>query len=153
MAGEIRTYDHEKITLSLDFTDGPSINLTIGLVDSANAIQENKDGPRYTRRGDRQGNYVRNRSPKQGGNLTLTYVAESPTNDELSAALLADHRLGVDRVGTMVMKDLRGTTLVTYKGAFIEDDPAIAFGDTAADRVWVIGYADREGVIGGAPIS
>jgi len=151
MSGELRQYDPDQITISWSFRGGEtgSIDLAEGLIDGPNAIVDAKDAPKWTRRSDRNSNVVRNRSRKKGGTLTLTYVAESEIQDLLTPLVIADGETG-SIVGDIVIKDLNGSTIMTYIGAFIENDPDPAFGDTAADRVYVFGYADRVALLGGA---
>lgn len=148
MSGELRQYDPDQITASWSLRTGEAFDLTEGLIDGPNAIVDAKDAPKWTRRSDRQGNTVRNRSRKKGGALTFTYDAESEIQDILTPIVLADGETGVF-VGDIVIRDLNGSTMLTYIGAFIENDPDPAFGDTAADRVYVFGYGERIAMPGG----
>jgi hypothetical protein len=148
MAGELRNYDSNRVTVSWTIPTG-TIDLTPGLIDGGGAIVQAKDGPRWSRRGDRQGNMVRNLGRKRGGSVTLTYVAEAQIQDQLSGLVETDAQLQ-NVVGVIKVKDLNGTTVMVYNGAFIEDDPPLNYGDAAADRPWVFGYAEAVGIVGGA---
>ena len=92
---------------------------------------------------------IRNLSRKRGGALTCIYVNESQIHDEYSAIIALDLVL-LSQVGIILVKDLQGTTMNTYLGAFIEDDPVLDYGDTAGDRAYVFGYAARVPFQGGA---
>ena len=148
MAGELTQFDPDRVTVVWSLAN-KSIDLTPGLMDGAGAIQETKDAPPWTRRGDRQGNMVRIKSSKKGGQLQLTYAAEAKKQGELTTTYVAD-QIGDNQVGIITVRDLNGTTLMTYVGAFIENDPDVGFGDVAADRVYVFGFAERIPGIGGA---
>lgn len=149
MAGELRTYDPAKVTAVWALPTG-AFNLTPGLIDGAGAIAETKDSPRSSRRGDRNGNMVRNISKKKGGTLAFTYVEEAEIHNALSAYAQTDAQTN-NIVGTITIKNLAGDTVAVYNGAHIEDDPLINYGDTAGDRVWVFGYAERIAFFGGSP--
>lgn len=142
MAGELRNFDPDKVTVSWAVTGGGVVDLTLGLVDEATAIQEAKDAPAWSHRTDRQGNAVRNKMRKKSGTLTLTYVAESEIQKELTRIYLIDDTLE-DQIGVITIKDLNGSTLMVYNGAYIENDPDLGYGSEAANRTYVFGYAER----------
>lgn len=152
MPGELRTFDPDQVQVTWARSTGAAIDLTEGLIDGPGAIAEAKDGPAWTRRGDRKGNMVRNKRPAKGGTLTLTYVAESEIQELLTAAYLADQETEAE-VGDIVVKDLNGSTIMIYHGAFIEDDPTLSYGDTAADRPYVFGFAERVPFLQGAEVT
>jgi hypothetical protein len=149
MAGELRPYDPNQVTVSWTINGIGTIDLTQGLIDGPGAIVDTKDAPRWTRRSDRQSNAVRNKGSKRGGFLVLTYGAEAQIQDALSGYAITDDQVEAV-VGLIKIKDLNGTTVAEYLGAFIEDDPSLNYGDTASDRPWVFGYAERVAVLGGA---
>lgn len=148
MSGELRNFFPDKVTVTWTLASG-TLDLTPGLVDGPGAIAEVKDSKPWSRRGDRNSNMVRNRSQKKGGNLNLTYVNEAKLHETLSAYAITDGQTGAI-VGTIKIRDLNGSTVITYLGAFIEDDPTNTYGDTAGDRVWSFGYAERIVFHGGA---
>lgn len=148
MSGELRNFDPAKITCTWALVAG-TLDLTKGLIDGPGAIANSKDAPPWTRRGDRNSNMVRNRSGKKGGYLSLTYVAEAEIHDVLTGYFISDEQTQTI-VGAIKIKDLNGTSGYTYLGAFIENDPDENYGDTAADRVWVFGYAERVPFHGGS---
>jgi hypothetical protein len=148
MAGELRNYDPERVILTWALAAGP-IDLTLGLIDGPGAIVESKDAPAWSRSGDRQGNVIRNKMRNKSGFLTCTYKGESSLLATLSGIYIAD-QASQTSVGPMVLRDLNGSTLMTYLGAFIEDDPALGFGDTMSDRPYLFGFAQRVPFIAGS---
>ncbi len=148
MSGELRNYDPSKITAGWSIVGG-TLDMTRGLIDGPGAIVDSKDAPPWTRRGDRNSNMVRIKSGKKGGFLTFTYVSESQIKDKLSQLFLQDQETETV-VGALKIKDLNGTTVMEYLGCFIENVPDLNYGDTAADSVYVMGYAERVPYHGGA---
>lgn len=149
MAGELRTYDPEKITCTFSISGAGAIDLTRGLVDASGAITVSRDSAKWSRRSDRQGNVARIKSSKKGGTITLTYAAESEICDVLSGLSNADDQTEAI-TGQIVIKDLNGTTICSYLGAFIENVPSPVYGDMAADRAYVFGFAEAVEFLGGA---
>lgn len=150
MAGQLRPFHPDRVSAVWSIRGGAALDLTIGLIDGPGAITEAKDAPARSRRSDRQSNTVINRSSKKGGTVTFTYVAEAELQDVLSALFLAEETSGTINVGDLVVRDLNGSTIMTYVGCFIEDDPTVQYGDTAADRAYVFGYSERVPFVGGA---
>lgn len=149
MAGELRQYHPQKTTATWAIRGGAVVDLTQGLIDATNAIQETKDAARWSRKSDRQGNTVRNALSNNGGTIAFTYLAEAAIHDTLSKILLLDGNLQ-NQVGDIVIRDLLGTTIMVYVGAFIQDDPVLGYGDTASDRTYLFGYSKRIPSMGGA---
>ena len=153
MSGELRNFDPDSWTVTWELAGGlGSIDLTRGLIDGPGAMVEAKDNPRWTRRADRNSNLVRNKRKPKSGSLTLTYVAEAEIQDEFSVIMGIDETTG-SQVGDIVVKDNNGTTVITYRSAYIEDDPNVSMGDAAADRPYVFGFAERVAFLGGARVA
>jgi hypothetical protein len=156
MAGELRDFDPDKVTIhwvlpaSAGF-DGGTIPLHVGLIDGPGAISDAQDKPRATRRTDRQGNQVRNKSKSRAGQLTLTYQAESQTCAVLTGLIQAEDSDLFSNIGAIVVRNLNGDELVTYAGCAIDGEPNVSFGDTNADRAYVFGYAKRKLIATGLP--
>lgn len=147
MAGELSTFNPDSVKIVWALPSGGLI-LHEGLIDAPGAMSETKDGMRSTRRRDRQNNGVRNIRNGTGGTMTLIYVAEAQIQGVLTTIIEIDNRL-FSQVGAIVVTDLNTNSVITYFGAHIEDDPAISFGDTAADRPYVWGYQDRTALLAG----
>lgn len=150
MAGELRNYDPELVTLTWTLVEPlGTIDLTQGLIAADGAIVESKDFPEWTTRGDRNGNYVRNKERRRGGFVTLTYVAEAEIQLQLSALAATDYATDTI-IGGAALRDLNGATFVRYDGFFISATPAASYGATAANRPWVFSFAQRIPLLAGA---
>lgn len=149
MSGELRNYDPDKVTATWSIAGGGSVDLTQGLVDGASAIAVTRDSAKWTQRNDRQSNYARIKSSKKGGSITFTYVAEAEICSTLSGLANTDEQ-AQNIVGQILIKDLNGTTVCTYLGAYIQNTPSPTYGDTAADRPYVFGFAEAVEFLGGA---
>lgn len=153
MAGELRNYNPREVTATFTIRGGASIDMTQGLVDADGAIAETKATPgRFSApRVDRQGNGVRNKISNQSGGVVFNYVAESPIHDILSGLMITDDETGAV-VGDLVIRDLNGTTIMTYLGAYIQDDPPFNAGATMGDRAYTMAYVERKPFLGGATV-
>jgi len=149
MSGELRDFDPDKVTITWALPTG-AIQLHVGLIDGPAAIQDSMTRPRAARQDDRQGNQVRNRTRIRSGTLTLTYMAAAPINGVLTGIIQSEDA-GVNQVGLLTIRNLNGLELATYAGAGIDQEPNIAFGDVAGDRVYVFGYAKRKLIATGTP--
>lgn len=98
-------------------------------------VERNNDS--YTLMVGAGGEAARARSRNSSGKVTFTLLATSPVNDLLSAVWHADELLGVG-VGSVIVKDLQGTTLCVANNAWITKAPKIEFGKEVGTREWVI---------------
>ncbi len=142
MAGELRDFDPDKVTVTWVLPTG-AISLHVGLIDGPNAIQDAMTKPRATRRDDRQGNQVRNKTKVRSGTLSLTYMAEAQTAEVLTGIIQGEDATGVSAIGPIIVRNLNGDELANYAGCAIDTEASIGFGDTASDRVYVWGFARR----------
>jgi hypothetical protein len=85
--------------------------------------------------GDGEGCRVRNRN--EGGKITVTLQQSSPSNDDLSTMHNADKLTGIGQQSVMV-KDLRGTLLVSASEAWLEKFADISIGKEIEGREWTI---------------
>jgi hypothetical protein len=148
MSGELRDFDPDKVTVTWVLPTG-AVQLHVGLIDGAGAISDAKDKPRASRRSDRQGNQVRNSTRVRSGALTLTYQAEAQTCAVLTGIIQGEDATGLLAAGPIIVRNLNGVELVTYAGAAIDDEPDVSYGDSAADRPYVFGYAKRKLIASG----
>ena len=95
------------------------------------------------------GSVTRVRNRDERGNIVITIMAESVTNDQLSAVHLADKEFGLSTKGVLI-KDLKGTTLVTAKDAWIMKFAEIEYGDDGGSREWTIRCAKLVQYVGGS---
>ena len=97
------------------------------------------------------GDVTRVRSRDKTGQVTLTLQAESPTNDLLSALFEADEEFGIS-YGSLLIKDLNGTTLCVAEHAWIMKPAPIEYSNDAGTREWVIECADLKIFAGGTAV-
>lgn len=123
------------------------VDILQGAIDGA-FLASTSDNARWTREHDLAGNATRVYNSNRGGSLSITISASSPTNTTLSAlAELDDITQSV--VGAIVLKDLNGNTIVEIDGAFLEDIPAVSFGNDRGSRTWTWQYAAARVFLGG----
>jgi hypothetical protein len=150
MAGELRDYDPDKVTVSWILPTG-AVQLHVGLIDGPGAISDAQDKPRAARRTDRQGNQVRNKSKSRAGQLTLTYQAEAQVCAVLTGIIQGEDSTGISAIGPIIVRNLNGDELVTYAGCAIDVEPNVSFGDSNADRAYGFGYSKRKLIATGLP--
>lgn len=95
-----------------------------------------------------QGDVVRVRSRDNRGNVEITILASSVTNDQLSAIHLEDKEFGV-LAKPLLIKDLKGTTLISAKDCYITKFPEVEYGDDGGNRTWMIRCASLNQYVGG----
>lgn len=83
------------------------------------------------------GDVVRTRNRNKMGSVVLTLQQTSLSNDALSAALLNDETSGTG-AGTLMIKDLNGTTLFESSVAWVNKMADGEFGDDATNREWTV---------------
>lgn len=150
MSGELRNYDPALVTATFSVDGQGSIDLTSGLIDGEGAISVVRAAPNWSApRADRNGNAGRNKSKNKTGLATFVYVAEAEIQTRLTALVAVDDQTGAV-VGSIVIKDLNGDTICTYIGAYIQSTPSPVYGMSAADRVYVWGFAEAIELMGGA---
>jgi hypothetical protein len=108
------------------------------------------DEDSFTKAVGSDGRVIRSRNPNTSGSVTVTLMADSPSNDILSAAARQDRTLGTG-FGALSITDANGTTLVTAPSAWVRKLPAATFGKEASDanREWVFDVASMDVHIGG----
>lgn len=86
------------------------------------------------------GDVARSRNRNKMGSVTYTCQQGSPTNDVLSALALVDELSGLG-FGSLMLKDLIGTTLVEAPTAWIKKIASPEFAKEAGPRAWVFDCA------------
>jgi hypothetical protein len=143
---ELRQYDPTQV-VGAWVTPTGATDILDGAIDGE-FVTETLDSPDWVREHDQAGNATRTRVHNSGGTIAVTLSASSPTNAALSAKRQNDVINAVE-VGTLVLRDLNGTTVLTFTGAYIQGRPAVTFGSERGQRVWVFEYASATAFIGG----
>lgn len=135
------TYDPESVTISVIG------NLITGFAAGEFITAEyNEDA--FTTVVGADGKVCRVRNANQTATITLTLMQSSPSNDVLSAAANLD-RLTGNGAGAFLLKDGRGTTLLSAQNCWVKKPPPAGFGKELGDRAWIIECDKLEGTIGG----
>lgn len=128
------TYDPNNIAISLGsilaggFTDGDFVT-----------AERAEDA--FTSKSGADGLVTRTHNRNAIGTVTLTLMAESPTNDLLSA-LHEEDVLFHTGVRSLTIKDLFGNTLVFAEEAWVKKPPPVTYGKESGEREWVIECAE-----------
>ncbi len=139
---QTRTYVPEDITVSWKgilfqgFMDGTFVTAT-------------RDEKVWKKHTGAQGFTTRTHNANKGGKIICRIVQSSPTNDLLSTRLVNDEKFK-NEVGSFLLKDLRGTTLVSAPLAWLEGWADVEFGGDVAGREWVFDTGGLKKFIGGS---
>lgn len=88
------------------------------------------------------------KSADNSGEITLTLMASSKSNDILSA-IATLQEIGPLVPAPFLLKDLLGTTVVSGQNAWIKKRPDIEFGKELSNREWVFGVENLIMLAGG----
>lgn len=87
----------------------------------------------------------------KGGKITITLMAQGPSNDYLQSIMSLAEQFGLVRnqtLGTIQIKDLLGNMRVHAESGWIMKQPKIERGKESGSTVWVFEVADLEMVSG-----
>lgn len=104
-------------------------------VDSMISIEN--ENPQYNSNYDIHGNVTRYRVNKNTAKITVTLTQVSRSNDLLSNYVELD-RVSNAGVFPIMIKDPNGTTLFSFREAWVKQVPIIDYGEEAKNREWVI---------------
>lgn len=95
------------------------------------------------------GTGARTRSRNKSGSVSITLLQSAAVNDSLSAQALLDELTG-GGAGSLLIKDLLGTTLVEADSSWIRKLPKVDFGKDLGERQWVFDCEKLSMLAGGA---
>src|SRR5690606_21818859 len=95
------------------------------------------------------GSTARSINRNRGGSITVTLQQTAPVNDVLSAYAAADESTGL-LTGSILVKDLFGTTIAESGDAWIKKLPDAAFGKEIQGRAWVFDCGELVLNVGGS---
>lgn len=139
---DFKNYDPAKVILTLQG------NRLLGFMDGT-FISAERTEDAFSLAVGAGGDVTRVRSQDKSGTVTLTLQAASPSNDVLSALAATDELTGLG-YGSLIVKDLNGTTLLSASNAWVRKLPVTEFADEASGREWMIDCAELEMFVGGA---
>lgn len=111
-------------------------------------IKVSRDSDTFSTEEGAQGDIVRIRKRSKKATATITLLASSSSNDDLSRTALVDEKTGLG-YGSFMMKNLNGNTLVSGPNSWIRKIPEVSFGDEHQNVEWVIDIAELEIFVGG----
>lgn len=100
-------------------------------------INAERDNPSWTSGTGSDGEGFRAKSSDQSGTVTITLLQTSAANDLLAAAAAVDELAGAN-VGSLLIKDNSGRTILTAQTAWIEQPASVEFAREVTNREWVI---------------
>lgn len=136
----LKTYDPAQITVAIGgaimsgYTDGTFVEIARNDVSWNTVVGAD-------------GIVSRAKSNDRSGTLTLTLKQTSPSNDVLSALLIADE-LTNRGVFPVLVKDLSGTSIFFSAQAYITTYASATYGKDIQDRTWTITLADVDMLVG-----
>lgn len=137
----LRNYSPDNISFSFSgfnivgFQDGTFID-----------IERKEDG--FTMHTGALGDVTRTKNLNRTGKITLTLMAEAPSNDILAAIAASDETLA-DGVGVLQMTDVNSTVLVHADQAWVMKMPKIERAKESGAVVWIFECANLEIFAGG----
>jgi hypothetical protein len=142
MSVEFKNYDPKKVIVTFRGV------LLRGFMDGTFVSAERTEDA-YEMAVGAAGDVTRVRNRNRTGAITVTLMAESPSNDELSAVVTADELTGLG-YGPFLVKDLNGTTLLVAAQSWVRKLPVVEYADTGSGREWVFDCAELVEHVGGA---
>lgn len=130
MAGNVKTYNPKKISISL----GSHI-VTAYADDSFVSVEPNGDG--ITKKVGCDGEIVRSVSPDDTYVVKLSVLQTSPTNKWLQDKFNADVKSG-NGIFPILIKDLTGTMKFSATQAWVAKSVARGYGKESSNREWEI---------------
>jgi hypothetical protein len=136
----VSTYDPQKVVLTI----GGAI---MGGFADGTFITAQREGDSFTKVTGADGRTSRAKSSDKSGNVVLTLLQTSPSNDVLSAIIAADEISGAGVV-PLICKDAGGTTILFSGTAWIRKPANVEFGKEITNREWTIDVADFSMIVG-----
>lgn len=131
MAGEVRTYNPARVLVLVGgvplqgFSDGTFVEIAPA-------------ADRVTSKSGADGEVARSIGTDKRHTITITLQQTSPSNDALSAMLLADELSGGGLPVPVMVQDLSGRTVFAVDRGWVSKAPAISFAVESGDRVWTL---------------
>lgn len=125
------TYDPKKVHINFGGT-----SIKKGIADGT-FVSVTRTAPTRSTRAGSDGGVTIQVNPDRSATIEVTYLASSKTND-----ILEDFRLKEDadpavyEVGTLMIEDQNGKSLIVDENAFITGPPAVSFSTGEETRVW-----------------
>jgi hypothetical protein len=140
MAG-VKTYDPKKVIITL----GPTV-ITGYAKDTF--VKAGRIADTVTSEAGASGEVARALNADHRGTIELTLMQTSISNDFLSAQAVIDENTGAGAL-PFLMTDLRGTTILSARNAWVKKYADSEFGQGLSNRAWSIETDELEIFVGG----
>lgn len=111
-------------------------------------IKASRDEDGFTKHKGVSGEGGRSKNNNNGGTVEYTCLAQSQTNDILSALAAADELLGTG-TGSLFCRELNGTTVLHSTIAWVKKHPDLERGKEAGEVTWIFDCDDLQIFNGG----
>ncbi len=138
---ELKTYDPDLVDVIVG-----SFPMT-GFADG-DMITVERDVERYLKHKGAKGAISRAKQLDKSAIATIMLASTSPSNDILSAFMIADE-VNNDGIFPLLVKDGSGRTLVSAPECWVEKEPPMVKGKEVSEFEWTIAIAKLEIFIGG----
>lgn len=144
----MHVYDPRGITVSLC-----GILIASGFSEDS-MVKVTQTTPRFDQLVGVLGDVCRVKQYDRTATVALSLMQSATANDQLSALLARDENLPNGAgVGSFLLQDLQGTTLITAAHAWVRGYPETEFGKKVNARAWEIMLADCQVLVGGNVVS
>lgn len=137
----VKTYDPAQVLLII-------AGIPISGYAKGTFINAGRENPTFNLSVGSDGEGARAKSNDKSGNLTLTLIQTSVSNDALSGLHALDEASG-DGVGPLLLKDNSGRTLIEAETCWLEKPADSEFSDEITDREWTVKTDKMEVFVGG----
>lgn len=105
-------------------------------------VKISRDNDSFDDEAGAAGDVVRIASRDRRGNIEITLLNASPSNDILSGFVSSDEDGGVGMVGSALVKDLNSTARAEAAEAWIKKPSDLGYGSKAENTTWIIRCAN-----------
>jgi hypothetical protein len=126
----VKSYDPAKVTITF-------AGIIVEGYAKGTFVLAARNNPSFNLKVGSSGEGARAKSNDRSGTVTLTLQQSSASNDLLSAQAALDEASG-DGIGSLLVKDLSGTTLCSAETAWIQKPTDVECSDEISDRQWVL---------------
>ncbi len=127
-------------------TWGP--NLISGFAEGT-FLEVTRDEQAFLKKVGADGEVARARNKNRSGQIKITLLQTSQSNDVFAAAQNADEQTGLG-IFPFLVKDFLGTTVLAAGNAWVQKQADATFGKEISDREWILDCDRLSGVVGGA---
>jgi hypothetical protein len=140
-----KDYDPNKVTITVGG------NIIEGFADST-FVTVSRNNQTWAVASGASGEHARAKSNDKTGNVELTLMQTSASNDILSAYMLLDESSANSGKFPFAISDANGNTLIAAVEMWVQQPPSVEYGKELGDRVWTLEAGDLEMFVGGTDV-